>query len=169
MHEEISAVAVDTSRFCGVCRPHVVERLQLAEMIAAADGAKGGVMRRRREPGAFECARNVSIKDIRSRAGAQRRDRRGFCVRTDRARRAPYAASDVGADKGGVDRVSEHAAANGTIFAGMHVGHAGNSDCAGKRRDVFKLAHRSAFDPGTGRITGMDRRAAGHEGIAHKG
>ena len=67
-----------------------------------------------------------------------------------------------GADEQRIDPIGQNAAADGSVFSGMQIRHAGNGYDAGQRGDILQLFRGIALDPGTGRVKGVDRRAATH-------
>ncbi len=76
----------------------------------------------------------------------------------------PHAAADVGADQLRMNAISQHGAADGTIFAGMKIRHGRDRLHAGQSGDLLELKRGVTLDPGFGRGEDVDRRAAVHLG-----
>ena len=138
------------------------DRLQLAEVIAAADGAERRIERRGRKigfghrscdvalPRHIECAQAIGrLIDAKLANGK---------VELEQA----HATADVGADELRMNSIRQNAAADRAVFSRMQVRHAGNCFDAGKRGDILQLLRGVALDPGTGRVEGVNRRAAAH-------
>ena len=164
MHEHEGPRPVEPGLWRSLGLHDRLDRLQLAEMIAAADGAERGIERRRLKPGLGQGRSEIAVPGAVERAQAL-----GGLVDAQLAHRQveleqAHAAADVRADELRMDAVGQDAAAHRPPFAGMQVRHGGHGLDAGQRGDSLQLLLGVALDPGSRRIEGVDRRAAVHGG-----
>ena len=166
MHQQIGAVAIDAAARI----EHLFHRLQLTEMIAAADCAERGIEIGRWQLVSYQLACDIAVIGLCDVAQPV-----GRLVDADAAGREIeliqcHAAAGVGADEGRMDLVGEDGAADRAELAGMQVRQAGDRAHARNVSDCFELAHSGALDPGAGCVEAVDRRTAVHAmGIAHVG
>jgi hypothetical protein len=147
MHQEIGIGRSETGFFGEVGRDDLLDRLDLAEMVAAADAAqrfgKAGAL----QPGFGERRFAVAVPGL-----VEHGKTLGELVQPQLADggvqpEQAHAAADVGADELRVQHIGQDGAAYGAVFAGMQIRHAGNRADAGHRSDLFELLQGLALHP----------------------
>jgi hypothetical protein len=162
MHKQINLGRIEPG--FGGCLRHqdLFDRLQLAEVVAAADGAERRIERGRRKTGFGHRVRDAALprRIERTQAACRLVDAQLAYGKVELEQ--AHAATDVGANEQRVDPIRQNTAAHGAVLSRMQVRHAGNGFDAGQRCDIIQLLRGVALDPGTGRVEGVDRRAAAH-------
>ena len=163
MHEQTREVGVEARCRGGPRLDDLIDRLQLAEVIAAADGAERRFEARSPAVPPARSARDASPSQAPSSARMRSATLSRRSLRAGRVEREQrHAAADVGADELRMDAVGQDAAAHRPVLAGVQVGHAGDRLDTRERGDLLELARGIALDPRLGRIERVDRRGARH-------
>ena len=162
MHEQAGLRAIEPGFGGGLRLEDLFDRLQLAEMVAAADGAERGIERRGRKTGFGRRSGDVTLPRRIECAQAIGRLVDAKLAHGKVELEQTHATADVGADERRMNSIGQNAAANRAVFSRMQVRHAGNRFDAGKRGDILQLFRGVALDPRTGRVESVDRRAAAH-------
>jgi hypothetical protein len=139
MHEHIGPRLVEAGARSHLRLDDRVDRLQLAEVITAADRAERGIERRGRKPRLGEGRGNVPCPGPIERDEALGRLVDAQLAHGQIELEQTHAAADIRADDLRVNAIGQNAAADRPPFAGMQVRHGSNGLDAGQCGDGRQL------------------------------
>src|SRR5215472_782595 len=123
MDQDKGMIAVEPCLACDVRREDVLDRLEFAKVVAAADAAERSIEGARLQAGVCECALNIAFPGLAERVQTLGQLVESQLARADVEFEQTHAAADVGADQLRMNPVREDSAAHWAIFARMKVRH----------------------------------------------
>jgi hypothetical protein len=157
-------VAVEPRLRGDVRRKDLLDGLEFAEVVAAADAAERGIKGGGGKTGVSQDAACIATPGLIERVQALGQLVEPQLARRDIKLKQAHAATNVGADQLRVNAIGQNGAADGAIFPGVEIRHGRDRPDARQSGDLLELKRGVTLDPRFGRGEDVDRRAAVHLG-----